>query len=40
MAQEYDDIDFEIDHIIADSHGGPTIPQNLALACFPCDGQT
>ncbi len=37
MAQEYDDIDFEIDHIIADSHGGPTIPQNLALACFPCN---
>src|SRR5262245_45332077 len=37
MAQEHDDIPFEIDHIIAESHGGPTRASNLALACFQCN---
>jgi 5-methylcytosine-specific restriction endonuclease McrA len=37
MAQEHDDIPFEIDHIIAESHGGPTAAQNLALACYHCN---
>lgn len=27
----------EIDHIIALKHGGQTIPENLALACLPCN---
>nr|AUN37149.1 hypothetical protein [uncultured bacterium] len=27
----------EIDHIIAEKHGGKTISQNLALACFDCN---
>lgn len=34
MPQEHDLIPFEIDHIIALSHGGPTRASNLALACF------
>jgi hypothetical protein len=34
MAQEDDTIAFEIDHIIAVSHLGPTRPSNFALACF------
>ena len=34
MPQEYDDLPFEIDHVIAESHGGPTRAANLALACF------
>jgi hypothetical protein len=34
MPQEYDDTTFEIDNIIADSHGGPTRATNLCLACF------
>jgi len=29
--------DFEIDHIIARSHGGETNAGNLALACFHCN---
>jgi hypothetical protein len=28
---------FQIDHIIARQHGGETIDQNLALACFHCN---
>jgi len=27
----------EVDHIIADKHGGPTAAHNLALACFDCN---
>jgi hypothetical protein len=28
---------FEIDHIIAQKHGGPTEEHNLALSCFYCN---
>lgn len=28
---------FEIDHIIAEKHGGPTTAQNLALSCERCN---
>jgi hypothetical protein len=31
---------FEIDHIIAEQHGGPTLSRNLALACFAWKVQT
>ena len=27
----------EVDHIIAEKHGGRTIADNLALACFDCN---
>ena len=37
MPQEYDLLDFQIDHIIALKHGGPTEADNLALACFACN---
>jgi hypothetical protein len=37
MPQEYDGFPFEIDHIIAKKHHGPTEARNLALACFPCN---
>jgi hypothetical protein len=30
-------LDFEIDHIIALKHEGPTMESNLALACFYCN---
>lgn len=36
MPREYDDLPFEVDHIIARQHEGPTRPRNLALACFTC----
>ena len=28
---------FEIDHIIAEQHGGKANPNNLAIACFACN---
>src|SRR5206468_5074716 len=34
MPQEFDDIPFEVDHIIAIKHGGLTVASNLALSCF------
>jgi hypothetical protein len=34
MPQAYDAIPFEIDHVVAESHAGPTSAENLALACF------
>ncbi|MEM9908118.1 MAG: HNH endonuclease signature motif containing protein [Cyanobacteria bacterium P01_D01_bin.44] len=27
----------EIDHAVATKHGGQTIPENLVLACLPCN---
>src|SRR5437588_2294815 len=37
MPQRFDDVVFEIDHIIAAAHGGPTHASNLCLACFLCN---
>jgi hypothetical protein len=37
MGQEYDSLPFEIDHVIARKHGGPTTAKNLALSCFHCN---
>jgi hypothetical protein len=34
MPQIYDEIPFEIDHVVAEQHGGKTVVNNLALACF------
>jgi hypothetical protein len=28
---------FQIDHIIAEKHGGPTLLENLAYCCLPCN---
>jgi HNH endonuclease len=28
---------FQIDHVIAQQHGGPTVADNLALACIHCN---
>jgi len=28
---------FEIEHVVAEKHGGATIADNLALACFYCN---
>lgn len=37
MPHEFDSLPFEIDHVIAESHGGATVASNLALSCFPCN---
>ena len=34
MPQIYDELPFEIDHVVAEQHGGKTVASNLALACF------
>lgn len=37
LPQVYAPYPFEIDHIFALAHGGLTVVENLALACFPCN---
>jgi hypothetical protein len=37
MPQAFDDASFEIDHVIARKHGGPSAAGNLALSCFYCN---
>jgi hypothetical protein len=37
MGQEFDRLPFEIDHIIARKHQGPTVAGNLCLSCFYCN---
>ena len=37
MPQEYDELPFQIDHIIAKQHDGTSILSNLCLACFACN---
>jgi hypothetical protein len=39
MPQAFDDLPFQIDHIIARKHRGETQENNLALACFPCNNR-
>jgi len=34
LPEAYSSIGFEIDHIVAEQHGGRSIPGNLAWACF------
>ena len=37
VPQSYDRLPFEIDHIIAEQHDGPTKASNLCLCCFACN---
>jgi hypothetical protein len=37
MPQSHDRLPFEIDHIIAENHGGATRAGNLCLCCFACN---
>src|SRR5262245_32224827 len=37
LPQQFSSLSFEIDHIIAEQHGGKTVAGNLALACFACN---
>jgi hypothetical protein len=37
MPQAADDATFEIDHIVAEKHHGPTVASNLSLSCFYCN---
>jgi hypothetical protein len=37
MLQEFDELTFQIEHIIPRKHHGPDTADNLALACFACN---
>ncbi len=37
VSQESSDISFQVEHIIAVSHGGKTVENNLALSCPRCN---
>lgn len=37
LPEEADAITFEVDHITAEQHGGPTELENLAYTCFECN---
>jgi hypothetical protein len=37
MPQRFDELLFEMEHIVAEQHGGKSVPRNLALACFYCN---
>lgn len=38
MPQDLDVQPFQLDHIRAQKHAGPTTVANLALSCLPCNG--
>jgi hypothetical protein len=37
LPEQFSSTPFEIDHVIAEQHGGKTTPGNLAQACFACN---
>ncbi|MCA9120429.1 MAG: HNH endonuclease [Planctomycetaceae bacterium] len=37
MPQQFVDLSHEVDHIIGEQHRGPTVSENLALACYSCN---
>lgn len=38
ISQDDRSLPYEIDHIIAEKHGGATISDNLCLSCYICNG--
>ncbi|MGH7965911.1 MAG: HNH endonuclease [Candidatus Binatia bacterium] len=39
LPEEVDFVRYEVDHVIAEQHGGKTDLDNLAYACFECNRQ-
>lgn len=37
LPERFDALPFHVDHIIADQHGGKSVPGNLAFACYACN---
>ena len=37
LPEKYTDAPFQVDHIIAEKHHGPTVEENLAWSCFYCN---
>ena len=40
MPQEYDALPFQLDHVRAQKHHGPTTVANMALACLGLNEQS
>ena len=39
LSEEADLVRYEVDHVIAEQHGGETALENLAYACLDCNRQ-
>lgn len=39
LSQKFDVLPFQVDHIVARKHGGPTTADNLALSCLACNAR-
>jgi hypothetical protein len=37
LPEQFSGLNFQVDHIIAEKHGGPTESENLALSCIYCN---
>ncbi len=37
MPRRYDPLPFQVDHVIAQQHGGETVVENLAWSCLHCN---
>jgi hypothetical protein len=37
VRERYDPLPFQVDHIIAEQHGGATVMENLAWSCLHCN---
>jgi hypothetical protein len=37
MPTEHDPLPFQVDHIIAEQHGGASVVENLAWSCLHCN---
>jgi hypothetical protein len=37
VPEAYDRLPFQLDHVVAEKHGGTTIEANLAWSCFDCN---
>jgi 5-methylcytosine-specific restriction endonuclease McrA len=37
MPERFDPLAFQVDHIIAEQHGGATLLNNLAWSCLHCN---
>jgi hypothetical protein len=37
FSSQYAEAPFQVDHIVAQKHGGESVPENLALSCYNCN---
>jgi HNH endonuclease len=37
FSSQHAEAPFQVDHVVAQKHGGETVPENLALSCYNCN---